>query len=311
MKLEENQNNNTTVAFNNNNIIINKLIDLLAFDNYLIYDTIFPLEFERNIKKLNLINNKRISPDSPSEKDFKNPFKFDESKEPKKEKIKKNSKLKKINEKKFNLDKNKSLINIKNKNCFNSELSLKNNYTTDNKRFSIEKCDHIYINNSSSQKDINKNKIKYIKEIDYSTDNHLNDNINKTSDLSQQIKIKKNHKIIFMNKSLIKKKKKKRDYTKNNSRKSIYRGVSKNGKNWQTIISYKKNIKYYGVYPSDEIAARAYDIISIKNRGIKAKTNFKYDLHQIQKISEINIDFNSKDINEKIIKFIKELGMYF
>ena len=61
------------------------------------------------------------------------------------------------------------------------------------------------------------------------------------------------------------------------------------------------------MYPSDEIVARAYDIISIKNRGIKANTNFKYDFYQIQKISEINIDFNSKNINENIIKLIKEI----
>ena len=73
------------------------------------------------------------------------------------------------------------------------------------------------------------------------------------------------------------------------------------------ITSYKRNNRYYGVYPTDEIAARAYDIISIKNRGIKAKTNFKYDLHQIQKISEVNVDFISNNISGKIINLIEEL----
>ena len=110
-----------------------------------------------------------------------------------------------------------------------------------------------------------------------------------------------------MNKNLINKKTKKNDITIKKLRKSMYRGVTKNGKKYQVIISYKKNIRYYGVYPTDEIAARAYDIISIKNKGIKASTNFKYDLHQIQKISEANIDFNTKNINKKIMNLIEEL----
>ena len=110
-----------------------------------------------------------------------------------------------------------------------------------------------------------------------------------------------------MNKYLINKKTKKKDVTKKRLRKSMYRGVTKNGKKYQVIISFKRNSRYYGVYPTDEIAARAYDIISIKNKGIKASTNFKYDLHQIQKICEVNIDFNSKNISEKIINLIEEL----
>ena len=110
-----------------------------------------------------------------------------------------------------------------------------------------------------------------------------------------------------MNKYLINKKTKKNYSPKKRIRKSIYRGVTKNGKKYQVILSYKRNNKYYGVYPTGEIAARAYDIISIKNKGIKAKTNFKYDLHQIQKISEVNIDFNTKKISEKIINLIEEL----
>ncbi len=108
-----------------------------------------------------------------------------------------------------------------------------------------------------------------------------------------------------MNKSLIKEKIKKNTKEKK-YRNSLYRGVTKNGKKWQTIVSYKKNMQYYGVYPTEEIAARVYDIISIKNKGIRAKTNFIYNLHQIQKISEEKI-FNTNNINEDIIKLIKEL----
>ena len=109
--------------------------------------------------------------------------------------------------------------------------------------------------------------------------------------------------MIFMDKSLIKQK---REYTKEkkSNRKSLYRGVSKNGKNWQTIILTKYGKAYIGTYPTQEIAARVYDFISIKNKGIKAKTNFIYNIHQIQNISEANIDFKSNNIDEIIYNII-------
>ena len=45
------------------------------------------------------------------------------------------------------------------------------------------------------------------------------------------------------------------------------------------------NNKYYlGRYPSEELAARIYDIFAIKYRGIKARTNFIYNNNQIKKI---------------------------
>ena len=100
-----------------------------------------------------------------------------------------------------------------------------------------------------------------------------------------------------MNKCLIKTKTKKEDIMKEKKRKSLYRGVSRNGNKWQTIISFNKKIEYLGVYPTEEIAARVYDIFSIKNRGIKAKTNFEYDIHQIQKITESNIDFKLENLD--------------
>ena len=40
----------------------------------------------------------------------------------------------------------------------------------------------------------------------------------------------------------------------------------------------KKN-KYIGIYDSEEIAARIYDVESIKKNGLKAITNFKYNLN--------------------------------
>lgn len=118
-------------------------------------------------------------------------------------------------------------------------------------------------------------------------------------------KVKKNHKSIFINKSLLERKRKNNYIRESQNRRSVYRGVSRNGKQWQTIISYKRIGKYVGLYKTQEIAARVYDIISIKNKGIKAQTNFKYNVNQIQKISEANIDFKSKNIEEIISNLIK------
>ena len=76
---------------------------------------------------------------------------------------------------------------------------------------------------------------------------------------------------------------KKRDFIRENkNRRSIYRGVSKNGNKWQVIVYSKYLNGYIGVYPTQELAARVYDIYSIKNKGLKANTNFMYNLHQIQ-----------------------------
>ena len=110
-----------------------------------------------------------------------------------------------------------------------------------------------------------------------------------------------------MNTVLFKKKNKKKEiFIEKKRRSSIYRGVSKNGSNWQVILHYKKNNGYVGVFKTQEIAARVYDIISIKNQGIKAKTNFQYNIHQIQNITEAYIDYNSEKIEEIIHDLISQ-----
>ena len=65
-----------------------------------------------------------------------------------------------------------------------------------------------------------------------------------------------------------------------------------------------KNKKYYiGSYLSEELAARVYDFLSIKNRGIKARTNFIYN--NIQKINIYKSKINLKSDN--ISDIIKQL----
>ena len=298
MDLEKNIKNNSERAFNNNNNIIKKLIDL-TINNNLIFDTIFPIEIENNLKKINLEDKKGNTLEHSLDNKHKNSI----------ENLEKYSKnLSKINTINIGTRQNKILsINNKNNQFNSTQINSKINNSYDyNKSLVIENSDTIFLNKSISKKVIREDKTENNNKS-YSETKNSNDNNNNANNLKEQIRIKKNNKIVFMNKYLISQKTKKKDITKKRFRKSMYRGVTKNGRKYQVIISYKKNNKYYGVYPTDEIAARAYDIISIKNKGIKARTNFKYDLHQIQKISEVNIDFNAKNISEKIINLIEEL----
>ena len=77
---------------------------------------------------------------------------------------------------------------------------------------------------------------------------------------------------------------------------------SKNGNQWQVLLMFKKSKSYVGSYNSEEIAAKIYDILAIKLRGVKARTNFKYSYEQIKKIGDTDFDKNSKNLEEIIIK---------
>ena len=64
---------------------------------------------------------------------------------------------------------------------------------------------------------------------------------------------------------------------KRGQRGSKYRGVSKNGNQWQVLIMINKKKRYIG-------NASFYDIVAIQNHGNKAKTNFYYTPQQIERI---------------------------
>ena len=65
---------------------------------------------------------------------------------------------------------------------------------------------------------------------------------------------------------------------------SKYRGVSRNGNQWQVLIMVNKKKRYVGSYSLEEEAARAYDKVALQNHGSKAKTNFDYTKQQVEEI---------------------------
>jgi len=59
------------------------------------------------------------------------------------------------------------------------------------------------------------------------------------------------------------------------------------------------NKKYYlGSYNSEELAARIYDIHAIKMRGIKARTNFRYNNTQLKNIYKNNFIIKCDNLAE-------------
>jgi len=192
---------------------------------------------------------------------------------------------------------NKEIINIEK---FNSEeynlypeKAKKIQTITDVKKRSL-------INNNSTE---NNHKIKpkyfYTKKIiikkdicDFQTNN--------------EIKVLKNNKVVYINKNILNKnstargikKIKKINFIIRKKRSSKYRGVSKNGNKWQVLIMINNKKYFAGNYPSEDLAARIYDIQAIKARGIKARTNFVYDKNQIKKIYNKTINIKCKDISD-------------
>ena len=133
------------------------------------------------------------------------------------------------------------------------------------------------------------------------------------SKTNNEIKVLKNNKIVFINSNLLNtysttraiKKLNEINYIIRNKRSSKFRGVSKNGNNWQVLMMVNNEKHYIGSYQSEELAARIYDILSIKKRGIKARTNFFYNNIQLKKIFEKQINIKSPNISDIISNLIK------
>ena len=65
---------------------------------------------------------------------------------------------------------------------------------------------------------------------------------------------------------------------------SKFRGVSRNGNQWQVLIMVNKKKRYVGSYSKEEEAAKAYDKVALQNHGSKAKTNFDYTKKEVEEI---------------------------
>lgn len=189
----------------------------------------------------------------------------------------------------------------------NCESAEKSNPKENNKILNIrDDVKNETINHSSKSKNLLPKLIYFnIKKIVIKND-YLDLNTN------NEIKVFKNNKIVYINKYLLNSPSYSRDIKKINKinfiigkqRTSKYRGVSKNGNKWQVLMMINKKNCYCGSYPTEELAARIYDIQAIKNWGVKAKTNFTYNNIQIKKIFEKKINLKSNNLSDIIAQII-------
>ena len=183
-------------------------------------------------------------------------------------------------------------------------IKIKKKINYNEKIFFIEKIRKIKINGNE-----NNNNYFYLPLKNIDKDNNIN--LNDKEILNNEKEVRKYNKIVYVNKFLIKKK---NNYIKKKKiakikRSSKYRGVSRNGSGWQVLLMINNNKPYIGTFSSEELAARIYDIASIRNIGINSKTNFIYKSEQIDKILNANIDYKSPNILNVVSELIKNINM--
>ena len=209
-----------------------------------------------------------------------------------------------INEKAKNINKNN--LNEK-RNINNNSNSLKESNPLNT---NLKENESSFSNTNEKQNNSNNINIKKPKKNNLFNVTLIDENYEKYCNNSNnnEVKVLKNNKAVYVNSSLLN-----NYYTYKNlkivdkvnnvaksKRSSKYRGVSKNGNQWQVLIMLDKNKSYIRSYSSEYTAARVYDILAIKHKGFKARTNFIYNYEQISKIIEMDIDIKSKNINEII-----------
>ena len=233
----------------------------------------------------------------------------------KKKKNVNNIKINKINSEKINLGNNKDINNINKQQSTenkNKDLSsLNNNSKTNNNK---------NINLNSKENNINNNIKEEKSNSQIIPEKNTQTSLTKSQNQNTKPKI---HKVFFNIKESTPKKegdlltKKRKRFIKNNKlvfvqmdenelnlknekvydededldfqtntkpRGSRFRGVSKNGSQWQVLIMVRKKKRYLGSFSSEEEAARAYDKVALQNHGNKAKTNYDYTKEEIEKI---------------------------
>ena len=226
-----------------------------------------------------------------------------------------NIKINKINSEKINLGNNKDINNINKQQSTenkNKDLSSLNNNskTNNNKNINLNSKENNINNNIKEEK--NNNQIIPEKNAQTSLTKSQNQNTKpkihkvffnikestpkKEGDLltKKRKRFIKNNKLVFvqMDENELNLKNEKvydededLDFQTNTKpRGSRFRGVSKNGSQWQVLIMVRKKKRYLGSFSSEEEAARAYDKVALQNHGNKAKTNYDYTKEEIEKI---------------------------
>ena len=68
------------------------------------------------------------------------------------------------------------------------------------------------------------------------------------------------------------------------NKRSSFIGVSRNGVNWQALITINKRKIYIGSYESEKDAAVAFDFFSILLHSFTAKVNFSYTRDKVEEM---------------------------
>jgi len=229
----------------------------------------------------------------------------------------KNSRYKRLNEIEYLI---KKIINSNNE---NQKMNLEGNdfgVPGKNKFFKKEKIDVAKNTELSKFKNNNRKNINLFKVMNINSNGNdiIENNCGKKDDEDinkrSGVKVMINNKLVYSNSNGTNlyqysnnfQKSKKIIFIDVGRRRSKYRGVSKNGNQWQVLIMINKSKSYVGTYTTEDFAARVYDILAIKNRGNKAKTNFIYSESQIRKICNTDIDIKSKNLKEIISELLKE-----
>ena len=228
---------------------------------------------------------------------------------------KKNFRNKRLDEIEYLL---KKIINSNNE---NQKINLEENdlgIPGKNKYFKNEKIDDDKNTELSKFKNANRKSNNLFKVMNVNGNDIIENNCSKKYDEDNnkrsEVKVMINNKLVYSNSTGTNlyhysnnvQKSKKIIFIDVGRRRSKYRGVSKNGNQWQVLIMINKSKSYVGTYTTEDFAARVYDILAIKNRGNKAKTNFKYSESQIRKICNTDIDIKSKNLKEIISELLKE-----
>ena len=228
---------------------------------------------------------------------------------------KKNFRNKRLDEIEYLL---KKIINSNNE---NQKINLEENdlgIPGKNKFFKNEKIDVDKNTELSKFKNANRKSNNLFKVMNVNSNDIIENNCSKKYDEDNnkrsEVKVMINNKLVYSNSTGTNlyhysnnvQKSKKIIFIDVGRRRSKYRGVSKNGNQWQVLIMINKSKSYVGTYTTEDFAARVYDILAIKNRGNKAKTNFIYSESQIRKICNTDIDIKSKNLKEIISELLKE-----